>query len=438
MRDRIKLARVFASLAIACAPCAQAETEALPNPILFVTQVPIPGDFASIGSVFGNQLGNIETVGRGGDLYSRYTDGTLRNLTEEAGYGNSGQQGEGSIAVRDPAVHWSGAKALFSMVIGAPTARYQQGTWFWQVYEITGFGVGETVSITRVPGQPDNYNNVQPTYASDGTIIFVSDRPRGGEPWLYPQHDEYESTATPTGLWKLDPATSALSLMQHSPSGSFDPIVDTFGRVIFTRWDHLQRDQQADDGGYGTFHYASEDQNAARLDTSAEVFPEPRYDTSTTNAFTINQFFPWMVQQDGRGEETLNHIGRHELSRYFNFSLLGDPDLHEFNGVNPPRTNQNPAENWLQIAESPTTPGLYLAIDAPEFYSHASGQIVSIYAPPGAHANTLTVNYLTPASTRDIYPNNDPPPDFTGHYRNPLPMSDGQMISSWAAESTKQ
>ncbi|HEY6893712.1 MAG TPA: hypothetical protein VI258_06075, partial [Rhodanobacteraceae bacterium] len=433
MRDRKHLARALVSLAIACATCVHAETAALPNPILFVTQVPIPGDFASIGSVFGNQLGNIETVGRGGDLYIRYTDGTLRNLTQEAGYGTSGLQGASSIAVRDPAVHWSGTKALFSMVIGAPTAQYQQGTWFWQIYEITGFGVGQTVSITRVAGQPDNYNNVQPTYASDGTIIFVSDRPRGGQPWLYPQHDEYESTATPTGLWKLDPATSALSLMQHSPSGSFDPIVDSFGRVIFTRWDHLQRDQQADAGTYGTFNYASEDQNAARLDTSAEVFPEPRYDTAYANAFTLNQFFPWMIQQDGRGEETLNHIGRHELSRYFNYSLLGDPDLHEFNGVDPPRTNQNPAENWLQIAESPTTPGLYIAVDGPEFYSHASGQIISIYAPPGARANTLSVNYLTPASTRDIYENNDPPADFTGHYRNPLPMSDGQVISSWAA-----
>ncbi|MET0231384.1 MAG: hypothetical protein ABW186_10675, partial [Rhodanobacteraceae bacterium] len=282
-------------------------------------------------------------------------------------------------------------------------------------------------------GQPDNYNNVQAAYASDGTIIFVCDRPRGGQRWLYPQHDEYESTATPTGLWKLDPATGALSLMQHSPSGSFDPFVDSFGRVIFTRWDHLQRDQQADSGDYGNFNYASEAENAAIIDSTDEVFPEPRYETATTNAFTINQFFPWMIQQDGRGEETLNHVGRHELSRYFNDSLIGDPDLHEFIAGSPPRTNPNSAENWLQIAESPTTPGLYVAIDGPEFYTHASGQIVTIYAPPGARANTLTVNYLTPPSTAIVYDDNDPPADFTGHYRNPVPLGDGQMISSWAA-----
>ena len=51
------------------------------NPILFVTQVPIPGDFTTIGSVFGNHRGSLASVGRGGDLYIRYADGSLKNLT---------------------------------------------------------------------------------------------------------------------------------------------------------------------------------------------------------------------------------------------------------------------------------------------------------------------------------------------------------------------
>ena len=37
----------------------------LPNPILFVTQVPVPGDFAAIGSVFANHQGNLQSVARG-------------------------------------------------------------------------------------------------------------------------------------------------------------------------------------------------------------------------------------------------------------------------------------------------------------------------------------------------------------------------------------
>jgi hypothetical protein len=29
--------------------------------------------------------------------------------------------------------------------------------------------------------------------------------------------------------------------MDDSPSGDMTPIVDSFGRVVFVRWDHLER-----------------------------------------------------------------------------------------------------------------------------------------------------------------------------------------------------
>jgi hypothetical protein len=420
---------LWAGIAVPCI----ASAAALPNPILFVTQVPVPMDFATIGSVFANHLGGIQQAARGGDLWIRYADGTLRNLTMEAGYGSAGLQGENAIAVRDPAVDFSGTKAVFSMVVGAPTEQYQQITRYWQLYEITGFGAGQTVTITRVPGQPADSNNVEPTYASDGSLIFVGDRPRNGQRHLYPQLDEYESTPTPTGLWKLDRGDGHLTLLQHSPSGSFHPLVDSFGRVIFTRWDHLQQDQQAENASYGTFNWASEAANAAIL-ASVDMFPEPRLDTATTYGHRINHFFPWQVAQDGSGEETLNHIGRHELFAYFNLSLKNDPALVDFsNAALPPRHNSNVAENWLQIAEDPTTPGRYVAIDAPEFYTHAAGQIVSITAPPTANAADLGVTYVTSRSTNSFY-DGQPPADFSGHYRNPLPLSNGAMIASWVAE----
>jgi hypothetical protein len=57
------------------------------NAILFVTQVPIPADFATIASTFGNHSPAPSACGRGGDLYIRYADGTLKNLTRAAGYG---------------------------------------------------------------------------------------------------------------------------------------------------------------------------------------------------------------------------------------------------------------------------------------------------------------------------------------------------------------
>ena len=401
--------------------------QSLPNPILFVTQMPIPGDFATIGSVFGNHRAETATVGRGGDLYIRYPDGFLRNLTAEAGFGvASGFQGANSIAVRDPVVHWSGTRAAFAMVVGAPTQQFQVTTQRWQLYEVTGLGRNQTAVITRVTGQPAAYNNVEPAYASDGDLIFVSDRPRDGAAHLYPALDEYESRAITSGLWRLDPASGALTLLEHAPSGSFTPRVDSFGRVIFTRWDHLQRDQQNDDPGANTFNYASEAPGAPATPDRSEIFPSPRVVPPGTplNGHTFNQMFPWEIRQDGSGEEMLNHLGRQELLSFFRRSFTDDPNLVDFTpGA---RFNQNPISFALQMREDPTRAGRYLAIDAREFEEHASGQLIAFEAPLGRPADQIAVEYLT---SRQTYCCHDPDhPDHTGHYRNPLPLSDGRLV----------
>jgi len=398
-----------------------------PNPIMFVTQVPVPVDFATIGSTFANHLPELQTVYRGGDLWIRYGDGSLRNLTAEAGLGVDGFQGTDSIAVRDPHVHWSGTKAVFSMVVGAPTNQFQVLEYRWQLYEITGFGQGQTVQITLVPNQPP-FNNVNAAYLSDGSIVFASDRPRNGELHLYPQHDEYESTATVTGLWRLVPASGALKLLDHSPSGDFDPFVDSYGRLMFTRWDHLQQDQQAESSGniYGNFDWASEAADAPILSTMTEVFPEPRNppDGSTSNGHRFNNFFPWHLAQDGTTPEFLNHLGRHELASYFNRAFNNDSNLIEFIDDVSGRTNPNEVENVFQITEDPQQPGRYLAIDSPEFNTHASGQLLRIVAPPDANPDDIVVEYLTPRSTEGT----EPAADHTGHYRNPLVLSDGRIV----------
>jgi hypothetical protein len=77
------------------------------NSILFVTQVPIPGDFTSIGSTFGNHRAALDSCGRGGDLYIRYSDGTVKNLTRAAGYGVWGSQFTNGIgAEKKPYSAW--------------------------------------------------------------------------------------------------------------------------------------------------------------------------------------------------------------------------------------------------------------------------------------------------------------------------------------------
>lgn len=323
------------------------------NPLLFVTQVPQARDF-NIGAVFSNHLSDPASAPRGGDLWIRYPDGTFKNLTAAAGFGvSSAFQDSTGIAVRDPSVHWDGKKAIFSMLIGGANQRYQINSYGqWQLYEVTGLGTDETPVITRVPNQPAQYNNISPCYGTDDRIIFTTDRPHNGQAHLYPQRDEYEESATNTGLWSLDPVSGDLFLMQHMPSGSFTPIVDSFGRVIYTRWDHMLRDQQADNDRttaaatgpnsttYGTFNYSDESAAATTaFGVRDEVFPESRLAVGNVEGLAFNFFFPWMIQEDGHEEETINHIGRHELLNYISRTFNDDPNVDYFYN---PGVSKNP------------------------------------------------------------------------------------------------
>ena len=423
----------FILLSILFSTLAQAEV----GDIIFVGQIPEIQDFATIGSTFANHGAAIDEAPRGGGLFIRYADGTIRDLTALAGYGVSGFQGAQSIAVRDPAVHWSGQKIVFSMVIGGATQRYQVRHFNWQLYEMSNLGRNEVPIILKVLNQPANYNNVMPVYGTDDRIIFASDRPRNGEVHLYPQRDEYESTKTNTGLWSLNPVNGNLFLLDHAPSGAFHPILDSFGRVLFTRWDHLQRDQQA--GGltdYGAFNYSSESIAATKIDNQNEVFPEPRSERervqSNLNLHSFNHFFPWQINEDGTGLETLNHIGRHELHGYFDKTFNDDENLEEYYGQLA-RFNSNNIENFFQIKEDPLNPGTYFGVDCPEFQTHASGQIVKINGNPTTPADQMSVTYVTPRATARTSDN--PPANHSGLYRNPLPLSNGALIASHTSET---
>ena len=418
----------------------------LPNPILFVTQFPIAADFTTIGSVFGNHRASMDSVARGGDLWIRYPDGSQKNLTAAAGYGVAGMQGATAIAVRDPSVHWDGTKALFSMVIGAPIKQYEVLTFYWQLYEITGLGQNQTPVITKVPSQPAQYNNISPIYGTDDRIIFTTDRPRSGERHLYPQLDEYEEAPTVSGLWSLDPATGDLFLLNQAPSGDFTPTIDSYGRVVFTQWDHLQRDQQADadnddeanggECGYCTFNYSSEALDSVALTSRAEVFPEPRVTPesggSNLTGHRFNHFFPWTINEDGTESEVINHLGRHELHGYIPASMDDDANLQDYYGQYS-RFNPNSAENYLQIKEDPSAAGHYFAVNAPEFATHAGGQIVRLDAPPTVDADHIALVYVTHKDTRSTSSN--PSADHSGLYRDPLPLSDGRLIATHTAET---
>jgi Hydrazine synthase alpha subunit middle domain len=412
---------------------ATASVPGITNPILFVTQVPTPGGdgFANRTATFANHIPGIERVPRGGDLMIRYPDGTLRNLTKEAGFGEDGRQGANGIAVREPSVHWSGTKALFSMLVGAPPVQYVRPDAYWQIYEVSGLGKNEVVSITKLPGQPASNNNVSPLYDTQDNVLFTSDRAIDGSAHLYPQLDEYESTPTITGLWRLSAINGQLQLLNHTPSGLFSPIIDSFGRVIFTRWDHLQRDQQADGApgnGYVIQTFQTEAANSPLVPNVAQ-FPEERGQSSSpvygpVGPLRFNLFQPWEMNQDGTSELTLNHIGRHELSfGYVIKSFMNDPALDDFSDpslmVN--RKSIGMDTGVFNIRESSSAPGTYYGIFAREFGSMSSGGILRFNGAPGVNAEQIAFIDASPAEVNGAVPG--------GRFRNPLPLTTGKLVS---------
>lgn len=414
-------------------------------PLLFVTQVPIPGDDVArmnATSSFANHLPTTAAAPRGGDLMlctipvgqTQCTTGNggLRNLTAQAGLGSTGANGfqdGNAIAVRDPAVNFGATRAVFSMVVGAPPTPNAPENYVWQMYEITNLqnvASGAAPIIVKVPNQP-GYNNIHPNYLSDGKLVFVSDRARNGATALYPILDEYRGQPANSGLWKLDPANGALTLLEATPDGSFTPFVDSFGRLVFVRWDHLMQDNN------NVLANAPVDYLCETCPTTTaptELYPEPIQAVagSNLNGFEINQFFPWMINQDGSQEETLNHIGRHEARFAVNRTYTNDANLVPL---------QQPAgRNWLanffQMREDPTVPGRYVGIDAQEFGTHTAGQIVAIKAANAGsllNAEDMTVQYV---NAKSLSFTNFSPAGI-GRFRDPLPRGDGSLVASFSS-----
>jgi hypothetical protein len=443
--SRFAMRRLLLPLMLLAAVLAprDAGAQSLPNPILFVTHVPTPFDSATACSMFANHVADMAGAPRGGDLWIRYPDGTLKNLTRAAGFGVDGVQAAGAIAVREPSVHWSGAKALFSMVVGGATSATDRTPFRWQIYEITGLGRDETPVITRIASQPAEYNNVSPIYGTDERIIFTSDRPTTGQAHLYPSFDEYKGAPTNTGLWSLDAASGDLHLLDNSPSGDFSPTIDSYGRLLVMRWDRLQRDRNADmdvlgTATKGTFNYTDESPNGTpQYGVRSESFPEPQGQRTDLLAGTnmtgheFNQFFTWQLNEDGTSMVTLNHLGRHELRAQFNRAITDDPNVVPFNYAATPRSNRTPINSFMQVREHATTPGTYYGVNGLQIGTHGGGQIVTLTAAPTLDPEQTVVTSITdPATAMPLQGGQTPSAAHTGMYRNPTPLSDGTLIVS--------
>ena len=407
---------LFASAVLLAVAITQASAQETPNanPILYVTQVPVRASTNTVVSIGGSHLADSGAAPRGGDLMMFYPDGSIKNLTRSAGYGvaDSLQTGN-AIAVRDPSVHWSGQRALFSMVVGAPIDGADSTVFHWQIYEVERLGKADTPVITKVPGQREDFNNIQPTYTSDGKIIFVSDHTLSGDHAIYPARNEQGGVSV-TGLWSLDPDYRSLTLLDHSPSGSFKPFVDSYGRVVFSRWDHLQRDDSV--SSYAV-DYASEEPGATATESWSDIFPEALTDTATSLAHKFDLFLPWTMNQDGTGLLTMNHLGRHELTPDFTRARL-DGNLLDFQAGIPPIAPPGAptrAGSYLHLAEDPGNKGTYIATDAVTS-AVSAGRLVKFTSPPDQNADSVEVTVAS----------------FIGLARDPYYLADGRLMGSFA------
>ncbi len=472
----------------------------LKSPVMFVAQVPVCATMDAVTEAFLNQKATAKAAPRGGDLYIKYAEGTynaqlypdgVRNLTRAAGFGSNeilqtglpGQSGS-PIAVRQPTVHWNGKKALFSMVTGSPVDPFNSAdpAYRWQIYEITGFGPEETPQIIKVQGQPESFNNIAPFYSSDDKILFVSDAPRGQAAHLAPLLDEYERAPTVGGIWRLDPSLPAGAnnprMIQDSPSGAFDPFVDSHGRVVFTKWDHLRVDGFGQSGGTpgGGVNYSDESSSASIVPGSRgpfqtmppadpkyqelgdEYFPEqsrgdfdPAFPLAgavteqqiltafqkrkstyvdahgrTVRQHDFNHFYPWMVNQDGSEEETLNHIGRHEWGGSFNHAVIVDPKLYleENNPFLSSLANKHfmgGSAGLFQVREDRTS-GIYCGVYSLEFRKAATGNIVCFQAAPNVNPDDMALEIRTSGGGLGDFG-----PD--GGFRHPLRLSSTEIIA---------
>ena len=445
------------------------------NPILFSLVVPpLTGNsFGHQLETFSNHLTDMQVEApRGGDLCMLDTTGNLRYLTKEAGYGvASGQiQAANAIAVRQPYVHWSGTKALFSMVVGGPSSAYDQSYREnrWQIYEISNLNAvvtGATPVITKVANQPA-YNNISPIYGSDDQIIYTSDAPLFGMTHTYPQLDEYESSPINTGIFKLNPATGEVIHLTHSPSGDFDLHLAKDGRIISTRWEHLKRDQQANSYRSGDqwqprpVNYFSEAVNAAIINAPAtkngkpyadadgtpyDIFPEafeniingvvtePNKDPNEP-LHDFNEFLPWEISENGEGHQTVNHVGRHEFGGAFQpGSKLDDPNLVYGIGnlsQNTLRETVNSDSGIFQIKEDPRIghEGTFYGAWSREFRGFSSGRIFEFSLPIGKNPQDMEVIDWTNTAIDNVE-------NTLGHFRNPLMTMDGTMLASYTNQS---
>lgn len=122
--------------------------------------------------------------------------------------------------IRDPQVHYSGMKILFSYRRGESAT--------FHLYEINVDGTG----LTQLTDGPDD--DIEPTYLPDGSIVFCSSRCRRFvNCW-------YSRVAT---LYRCDGDGSNIRMVSSNNDHDNTPWVLPDGRILYMRWEYVDRSQ---------------------------------------------------------------------------------------------------------------------------------------------------------------------------------------------------
>jgi len=122
--------------------------------------------------------------------------------------------------IRDPQVHYDGKKIIFSYRKG--------GQPYYLLYEINIDGSG----LRQLTFGP--YDDLEPTYLPDGRIMFVSSRVRCNVPCFYTRV---------AVLYSCDGDGSNIRRLSANVEHENTPWVLPDGRIIYTRWEYVDRSQ---------------------------------------------------------------------------------------------------------------------------------------------------------------------------------------------------
>ncbi len=145
--------------------------------------------------------------------------GRLCKLNVRSGEVSTLLDGQGG-SIRDPDVHYDAQKAIFS---------YRQvDSDFYHLYEINldGSGLRQLTS--------GNFDDYEPCYLPDGGIVFVSTR---CQCWV-------NCWMTQVGvLYRCDGDGSNITRISHNAEHDNTPSVLPDGRILYTRWEYVDRSQ---------------------------------------------------------------------------------------------------------------------------------------------------------------------------------------------------